>query len=237
VLAAGCGGSKPEPVIDAAAEPAPMEEAEATIRMPEREPYTIVAGDALIVRFFYYPQHNVDVVVRPDGMVSIPLVGEVMAEGMRPSALEAIIRERYAEVIAEPEVSVMIHEFGDQSVFVFGEVNKPGAYPLQGSMTLVDAIARAGGLATTGNAGNVILMRRGALGEYSGRKVDLKAIIDPEGTERIHLQPRDVIYVPMTAIAKVDLFVEQYFKNLSPALLFYLYGHDVVTKEGNLIVR
>jgi polysaccharide export outer membrane protein len=170
-------------------------------------------------------------------MVTIPLLGEVMVEGMKPTELEAIVRARYAEAVAEPEVAVIVSQFADQTVFVFGEVKRPGAYPLQGSMTVVDAVARAGGIAVTGNAGSVILMRRNGAEEYSGRKVDLDAVISEEGTERIHLMPSDVIFVPMTAIAKVDLFVEQYFKNLSPALLFYLYVNDVATREGSVIIR
>ncbi|MFH1313600.1 MAG: polysaccharide biosynthesis/export family protein [Candidatus Eisenbacteria bacterium] len=231
-LAAGCGGSKPEPVLDA-----PVERAEIEVGVLEREPYTIVAGDVLTLRFFYYPQHNVEVMVRPDGIVTIPLVGEVMAEGMKPLEIEAIVRARYAEILAEPEVTVLVSEFADQTVFVLGEVSKPGAYPLKGSMTLVDAIARAGGFTVNGKAGSVILMRRNGSGEYSGRKVDLNSVISAEGTERIHLMARDVVFVPMTAIAKVDLFVEQYFKKLSPALLFYLYGYDVWARKGGVIVR
>ena len=236
-LAAGCGGSKPEPALDAMAEPPLAGQAEVELRMPERRPYTFTTGDTFALRFFYYPQYNVELVVRPDGMVTIPLVGEVRVEGMKPAGLQAMIKARYAEVVAEPEVTVIVTQFADQTVFVLGEVKRPGAYPLKGSMTVVDVVAQAGGLAVTGNAGSVILMRRNGAEKYSGRKVDLDAAISEEGTERIHLRPSDVVFVPMTAIAKVDLFVEQYFKNLSPALLFYLYGHDVATTEGSVILR
>jgi protein involved in polysaccharide export with SLBB domain len=164
------------------------------------------------------------------------LVGEVMAAGMKPTDLETVIRSRYAEVVAEPEVAVIVAEFADQTIFVFGEVQKPGAYPLAGSMTLLDALARAGGVAETGKAGSVILMRRTDTGDYSGRKVDLNAVLGTEAVESTPLMPRDVIYVPKTAIAKVDLFVSQFFRELSPAWLFYLYGHQVLTREGRVII-
>ena len=209
---------------------------EAPVGVPERESYKMVIGDFLRIKFFYYPQHDVDVTVRPDGMVSIPLVGEVVAEGMEPSELEGIIRARYAEVLAAPDVTVIVAEFANQTFVVFGEVEKPGAYPLDGSMTLVDAVARAGGLKVTGRAGSVILMRRTPTGEYSGQKVDLDAILKAEVSDMIPLQARDVVYVPMTTIAKVDVFVDQFFQQLSPAWLFYLYGHQVLTSGGKFVI-
>jgi polysaccharide export outer membrane protein len=236
LVAAGCGGSRPEPGLDMADQPALTAAPEAEVRVPEREPYRMVVGDVLVIKFFYYPEHNVEVTVRPDGRVTIPLVGEVMAAGMKPTDLETVIRSRYAEVVAEPEVAVIVAEFADQTIFVFGEVQKPGAYPLAGSMTLLDALARAGGVAETGKAGSVILMRRTDTGDYSGRKVDLNAVLGTEAVESTPLMPRDVIYVPKTAIAKVDLFVSQFFRELSPAWLFYLYGHQVLTREGRVII-
>jgi polysaccharide export outer membrane protein len=193
-------------------------------------------GDVLSITFFYYPRYNVLVTVRPDGMVTVPLLGEVRAEGVRPAELESLIRSRYAEVVAEPEVAVIVAEFADQRVFVFGEVNKPGMYPLMGAMTLIDAIAQAGGIATTGKSGSVILMRRSETGEYAGQKVDIASVLESENSQSIRLMPIDIVYVPMKAIAKVDLFVEQFFKDLTPAMLFYMYGRDIVTKDGEVII-
>jgi protein involved in polysaccharide export with SLBB domain len=236
ILIVGCGGSRPEPALDATADAEAPGPVEPRIEVPEGASYVIGVGDVLRIDFFYYPQYNVDATVRPDGVVSIPLVGEIMARGMKPSEVEDIIRARYAQVVAEPEVTVMVIEFADQTVFVFGQVEKPGAYPLSGRMTLLDAVAGAGGIRETGKSGSVILMRRTGTGEYIGRRVDLKATLAAETAATIPLEARDVVYVPMTTIAKVDVFVDQFFRQLSPGWLFYLYGHQALTREGRFVI-
>ncbi len=221
---AGCAGSKAEPEIDAGQL--------IKISIPERPPYTIACGDLLSIKFFYYPSYDVNVRVRPDGMVTVPLLGEVKAEGMRPAELESLIRARYAQVLAEPEVSVIVMEFADQRIFVFGEVKQPGAYDLRGSMTVLDAIARAGGTTNFGRKDSIILIRKSEDGTFKGARINLEKILEEGGTGNLYLMPRDVIYVPMTYIAKVDVFVDQFFSRLSPALYFYIAGHEVFSPEG-----
>lgn len=228
LVTAGCGGPKPEPVLDVAQE--------GRIWLPEREPYRMAVGDELSVTFFYYSHYNVNITVRPDGMVTVPLVGELMAEGRRPKELEDVIRVRYAEVLAEPEVSVIVRDFAGQSVFVFGEVGNPGVMPLKGNMTMVDAIAQAGGVARTGRKDSIVLMRKTGAGGFTGTRVDFEEILKSDSGENIYLKPSDVIYVPMSTIAKVDLFVEQFFKELNPAWQFYIHGRESVNPEGEYII-
>ena len=227
-VAVGCGGPKPEPNLDVAEE--------TRIWVPEREPYRLTVGDDLSVRFFYYSHYNVNATVRPDGMITVPLVGELKAEGKRPKELEDIIRTRYAEVLAEPEVSVIVNNFAGQSVFVFGEVQHPGVLPLKASMTMVDAIAQAGGVARTGRKDSIVLMRKTAAGGFNGTRVDFEKILESDSGENIYLEPSDVIYVPMSTIAKVDLFVEQFFQELNPAWQFYIHGRESINPEGEYII-
>jgi polysaccharide export outer membrane protein len=228
VLVAGCGGQKPEPAMDMPAEP--------EIKVPERAPYTLGVGDLIEIRFFYYPNYSVTMYVRPDGMVTIPLVGEVEVEGMRPAELERIVRGHYEEILAEPEVSVMVMEFADQRVFVFGEVKSPGVLSLKGSMTMVDAIAHAGGFAFTAQTESVVLMRKDSAGKYVGRKVDVEAMLESEEGDNLYLMPMDVIYVPMSTISKVDTFVDQFFHKINPAWQWYLYGREIVDPEGKYLL-
>jgi protein involved in polysaccharide export with SLBB domain len=227
VVAAGCGGPKPEPVID----PPP----ELEIKIPERLPYRLAVGDVLLIKFFYYPAYSLNVTVRPDGVVTIPLVGEVAAEGMRPSELETLVRERYGGVLAAPEVSVIVIESGNQRFFVFGEVINPGAFDLKGSMTLLDAIGNAGGFHYTAQPECVVLMRKTETGEYTGRKVDVEGILESEKGENIYITAGDVIYVPKSTIAKIDFFVDQFFAKLSPAWQFYILGREVADPEGRFL--
>lgn len=223
----GCG-TKPHPST-------PSEED--AIVFPERPAYKIAFGDLISIRFFYYPNYNIDVPVRPDGVVTIPLVGEVKAEGMSPSELEDVIRSKYAEVLVEPEVSVIVSGFAAQRVFVFGEVIHPGALTYSGAMTILDAIANAGGHLPTAKLGSVILMRRKEDGSYAGKKVDVGKMLKSEKPEVVYVMPQDIIYVPMTEIAKVNVFVTQFFDRITPTWLFLIYGREAIERTGQVIIR
>lgn len=249
LIAAGCGAPKPEVEQDLAgqSEGAGEEAAEAPadtvetpvlpdIVVPERDPYRLTVGDLIGVRFFYYPAYNVSLVVRPDGYVTVPLVGEVQAEGMRPSELEAIIRAKYAQVLVEPEVSVIVTEFANQRVFVFGEVNDPGAIELRGASTVLDAVAEAGGITYNGRNDSIVLIRQQPDGMFSGTRINLQDLLAGRSGENMMLKPRDVVYVPMTFIAKVDVFVDQFFAKLTPTWYFFIAGREVLNPEGRYII-
>jgi polysaccharide export outer membrane protein len=169
-------------------------------------------------------------------MVTIPLLGEVRATGTTPAELQALVRARYAEVLAEPEVSVMVTQFASQRFFVFGEVASPGAYPLMGSVTVMDAIAQAGNVESSGRMDSIILMRKTPDGRYVGRKVDLLAKLSGRDSEIVYVAPTDVIFVPMSTIGKVDQFVDLFFTRLSPTWRFYLLGREVIDPEGQTII-
>jgi polysaccharide export outer membrane protein len=226
IVIAGCGGSKPQQEVAPAAPP--------RIDLPERIPYKIGLGDQLDIRFPYYPMYNVSLTVRPDGAISMPHVGEVVAEGMEPMELEKLIRARYAEIVAQPEVSVMVQGASDLKIFVFGEVRVPGAHELAGPMTLLDAIAGAGGVTYLARKDNVVLIRRTGDGGFVGSKINLEDILDGRG-ENPRLMARDVIYVPLSAVGKVDVFVDQFFANLTPAWYFLIAGKEVINPEGKYI--
>jgi protein involved in polysaccharide export with SLBB domain len=236
VTAAGCGGSgaKPQTGLNTAD---PGEEGTwEDVWLPEATPYRMTVGDALTIKFFYYPLYDFSTLVRPDGMVSIPLMGEVKAAGMKPSDLEKMIRDRYTEIVAEPEVSVLVTEFGNQRVFVFGEVQVPGPYPLVGNMTVLDALVAAGGPKDAAHNSDVVLMRKSPDGRYVARTVDIEAKIRGRDDEIVYLAPSDIVYVPLSAIGKLDRFVDQFFNKLSPAWRFYIMGRDVVDPERQTII-
>lgn len=235
-LGANCGGSGAKPQADLAPDDSEGEAAREEMWLPESQPYRITLGDALSIKFFYYPHYDFAALVRPDGMVSVPLLGEVRAAGMRPSELEQLIRTHYAQVVAEPEVAVMVTEFGNQRVFVFGEVRQPGAYSLMGEMTVVDAVVVAGGVQPGANRSSVVVMRKSTDGRYVARKVDLEARLKGRETEIVYLAPADIVYVPLSAIGKLDVFVDQFFTKLTPAWRFYILGRNVVDPGGQAII-
>ena len=180
--------------------------------------YLLQSGDAFDVKMFYSPELNESVVVRPDGKISLQLVGEVQAAGNSPSELERDLRERYAKVLREPVVTVVVKQFGPQRVFVAGEVKNPGEVPLQEDMTAFQAVARAGFFTRDSEARNVVVLR------YKGGNgpefilLDMKAMVDGQpGTKGdVLLQPMDVVFVPQTQIAGVADFFNRYVNNIVP---------------------
>jgi protein involved in polysaccharide export with SLBB domain len=233
-LGSGCGGPKGVPETDISSTSPGGEDQ--SWRFPQPEPYQMVVGDKLSIRFFYYPTYNFGAVVRPDGMVTIPLLGEVRAAGMRPAELDSLIRARYSDVLAEPEVSVMVTEFADQRFFVFGQVQDPGVYALAGNVSVMDAIAQAGDFTPAGRKDDVILMRKSGDGNYIARKVDVKATLKGKNMEIVYLAPSDIVYVPQTTIGKVDQFAEQFFKNLNPAWQFYIFGRAAIGRPAETVI-
>ena len=236
VLAAGCGGSGAKPQTGLDRGDSSGETAREDVWLPDAQPYRMTVGDAMYIKFFYYPLYDFSAVVRPDGMVTIPLMGEVKAAGMKPSELETLIREYYGKVVTEPEISVLVTEFGNQRVFVFGEVNDPGPYPLLGDMTVLDAVVAAGGVRPSSDRSSVVLMRKSPAGRYVARTVDVEAKLRGRDSEIVYLAPSDIVYVPMSAIGKLDQFVDQFFNNLSPAWRFYILGRGVIDPQGNTII-
>ena len=100
----------------------------------------------------------------------------------------------------------------------------------------VDAIAQAGGIKVSGRKDNIILMRKTDDGNYAAKRIDLDAKVRIGDSEMTYLVATDVIYVPMSAIAKLDTFVDQFFNRLSPAWRFYILARETVSPQGGTII-
>jgi len=173
----------------------------------------------LAINFYHNQELNREVVIRPDGMISLPLLDDVSASGLTPAALDAELTERYRGELAKPEVTVIVREFAGQRVYVGGEVGQQGVVTLTGGATLFQAIQEAGGLLPTAHRKQVVLIRRAADGKPVGQTVDLRPILTGSHPEEdIPLEPYDVVFVPRSRIANVNLFVEQYIRNVLPAM-------------------
>lgn len=193
--------------------------------------YRIEVGDKLAIRSYYDPQLNQDITVRPDGMISLLLMGDVKVAGMTPSELDRVITEHYSKVVDSPEVVVVVASTAGMSVYLSGEVAKPSEERLNGSVSVLQAISIAGGLLPTANMHQVLLLRKKADGGTLVYKMDLgKVLINKESD--IYLQRHDVVYVPKTAIANVDLFVDQYINQIIPRSIQLTYGWLETTTNG-----
>jgi polysaccharide biosynthesis/export protein len=187
---------------------------------PEPE-YILQGGDELEITFFYNPELNAKTVIRPDGIISLQLIGDVKAGGEAPSKVQQAIRERYSKIIREPEVTVTVKTFSQQ-IYVGGEVTLPQMVNLGSGKTALQAILAAGGFKDTAEMRSVLVLRGIGQPEFRAIKVDLmKPFLSKRLVKNdLRLQPNDVIYVPKTMIAKVDQFVDQYMNKIVPSKFF-----------------
>ena len=176
--------------------------------------YRVQPADELDIKFFFNPELNETVFVRPDGKISLQLIDDVQAAGLTPSELDQKLTQLYAQELRKPEVTVIVKSFMGQRVYVGGEVGTPGLINLAAGMTALQAVINAGGFLDTAKPDGVIVIRKGPDNSPIPIEVDLKAAIDGATEGNILLQPSDVVYVPKTWIAKANLFVKQYVADL-----------------------
>jgi len=159
--------------------------------------YAIGVGDVLEVSVWKNPELSATVPVRPDGRISVPLLGDVQAAGMTPLALKQTLTEGYKEYVTAPGVSVVVKEIHSRKIYVTGEVAHPGTFDLEPRAKLMQALALAGGL-TPYAKGRVVVLRDGHDGRQEKRmEIELKSIINGKKPEdNLLLQPGDTLVVP-----------------------------------------
>lgn len=158
--------------------------------------YKITANDLLEIEVFGVEDLKRTVRVNTAGGITIPLVGMVIVAGLTATEAEVVIAKRYgSEFLQNPQISVFIKEFTTQRVTIDGAVNKPGIYPLTGQITLLRALALAGGGAQLANLEDVLLFRsKGAAGAQEVLRYDVKKIRNGE-VEDPPLRGDDLIVV------------------------------------------
>ncbi|WP_336366675.1 XrtA/PEP-CTERM system exopolysaccharide export protein [Marinobacter sp. C2H3] len=173
------------------------------------EPYLIGVGDTVSVHVWRNPELTQSIVVRPDGYISMPLMGDVKADGKEPEALASEISKALGEFIRTPEVTVMVtnpasKEFRNR-VRITGQVAEPQSVAFQPGMTVLDLVLIAGGV-TDFAADDRAVLHREVNGEYKSYELDLEAILtDGDMTTNHALQPGDVISVPRKQLFRGEL--------------------------------
>jgi polysaccharide biosynthesis/export protein len=161
------------------------------------ESFVIGANDVLSVDVWKEPEISRAVPVRSDGRISLPLVGEVQASGRTPRQLEQEIATKLRDYISEPEVTVIVQEIKSQRFNVLGNVAKPGSYLLTNSMTVLDAIAVAGGFRDFAKQKSIYILRHNSDGRESRVAFNYKDVIKGKNSsQNVILEPRDTIVVP-----------------------------------------
>jgi len=178
-------------------------------------PYFIQPGDQLDIKFFYNPEINETVTVRPDGKISLQLVDEVQAAGLKPSQLDDVLTEKYALELKKPVITIIVKSFEGQRVYVGGEVNQQREIKMPAGMTVLQAVFEAGGFKETASPENAVLIRQGANREPIPIQVDLKSAMYGQGDgANLALRPNDIVYIPKSAIAHANKWVNQYIERL-----------------------
>ncbi len=195
---------------------------------PPPPEYRIGFGDVLDVKFFYDPELNETLLVRSDGRVTLPRLGDLVVVGMTPSQLDSIVTIRYSEILKNPDITIQVRKSAEEVVYVLGEVNKPGVYTTIGRMSILQAIAAAGGFSHSAKTSSIVVFHSNGMEKPTAQRVNLSKVLGRENLdENILLSGYDIVYVPKTFIGKLDLFVDQFFTKVFPPLFeTYIKGYD-----------
>jgi polysaccharide biosynthesis/export protein len=200
VLSACLGGhqlhAQTNPPAQAARGSAATEPVVTPVTPPLPADYVIGAEDVLAVIFWRDETISAEVVVRPDGKISLPLLNDVHAAGLTPAQLREVLDNEARRYVEEPNATVIVREINSRKVFITGQVARPGPYPLTSDTTVLQLIAMAGGLLEYANDKNIFVLRneggRSVTFPFNHRDVVRRRNLG----QNILLRPGDTVVVP-----------------------------------------
>lgn len=157
--------------------------------------YIIGPDDVLMVNVWKEPDLSRSVLVRPDGKITLPLLKDIDASGNTPGQLQARIEKALADFVSKPAVTVIVQEAKSHKFNILGSVQKPGSYLITGPMTVLDAIALAGGLREWAKTGDIYILRETSPGNREKIPFHYKKVVKGESGD-ILLKIKDTIVVP-----------------------------------------
>ncbi len=181
----------------------------------ENTDYKIGVGDEVEVKLPYNAEFNDRVTVGPDGQFTLPLVGNVVAEGRTTQELTTELNSRFRGDLRDPRVQVAIRNYASARIFVGGQVNNPGVYYLPRRIGVTEAVFMANGSMDTARMTEVVIIRRNKDGKPMMRTVDVANFV--AGSEDdVPLHPFDIVFVPKSSIAELDQFMDQFVTRVVP---------------------
>ena len=186
---------------------------------PIRHEYHLGYGDAIEVKFFNHSEYNELIAVRPDGKITLQRIGDIDVVNIPVSQLDSLITRNYSEILVNPQVTVIVREFGGQLVYVMGEVQHPGSYEISKGMSLLRAITTAGGPLHSARMNSIILVRGNENNNVIAERIDLmpsnlRTLLKND----VQILPYDLVYVPKTFVADLESFVSRIYKIVVPPL-------------------
>lgn len=181
VLALGCTHTPSAPLPD---------------NTPDTETYVIGRGDVLTIRVWKNPELSVEAPVRPDGMISVPLLDDIQAAGLSTLDLKELLTREMGEFVSNPDITVVVQSTTSKRAYVIGEVRQPGPVLLATDMFVLDVLAQAGGFSSFADKGEVKVIRR-VDGQELEYVFDYDAYVSGKapGTN-IRILPGDTVVVP-----------------------------------------
>lgn len=162
-----------------------------------KEEYIIGPEDVLAISVWREAEISRTVPVRPDGMISLPLIGELKASGLTPLELNSVITDELKNYLSNPEVTVIVQKANSQKFNIVGQVQRPGSYHLGRPMTVLDALAVAGGFRDFANGKKIYVLRRLPNGRRLRIPFNYKEVIKGRKFyQNVELEPGDTIVVP-----------------------------------------
>ncbi len=159
--------------------------------------YVIGIGDILDINVWKEGELSKAVAVRPDGMITLPLIGEIKATGLTPVQLQDQIAGLLQKVMSEPQVTVIVTQVNSLTFNIMGQVIKPGYYPINRPITILDAVAMCGGFRDFAKQKKIYVLRTAPDGKQEKIKFNYKEVIKGKNmAQNIKLQAHDTLVVP-----------------------------------------
>jgi len=177
---------------------------------------TLAPGDEVDVKFYLAEELNESQVVRPDGIITLQLVGDILVQGKKPSEVRDHLKELFEPHLNNPEVAVIVRSLANRKVYVGGEVNAPGMIEMPGGLTALEAIMHAGGFITDYARINNVVIIRHMNGERYGCAIDFEDALQGKKYIPFRLEPNDIVYVPQTTITRVTTWIDQHINRIIP---------------------
>jgi len=185
--------------------------------------YILGPGDQLTIVIQRVPNASYDIMIRPDGYISLPRVDEVEAAGLTPAQLDERLTQLYSTLLVDPDLSVIVRSFRQPMVYVLGKVASPGPIPFREAASAAEAIARAGDMLPTADASKITIIRltkdgviRPIVVESSlGQAANQYQITPYMVLAATQLEPEDVLFIPEHGMAKLGSDIESMLKPLT----------------------
>jgi polysaccharide export outer membrane protein len=164
--------------------------------MPTPTDYVIGPDDVLGIVFWRDAEMSGDVTVRPDGLITLPLINDIKAAGLKPEELSEQVRQAATKFIDDPNVTVVVRQIKSRNAFITGEVARPGPYPLSSQMTVLQLIAVAGGLSEYADRKNITITRTQG-GKVEALRFNYQDVSRGKNlAQNVVLKPGDTVVVP-----------------------------------------